>query len=251
MAVLVAGYVVWLNDSEVVKQIANQVKQNDGSSEPAAEPPAFDKSMYSIADPASPWAVVNKGRKLPNQYRPADLVVPKVTLRYPAGGSEMQLRTEAAEALQKMIPAAKGDGLKLMLASGFRSYSTQSAVYARHVRDYGQVEADKVSARPGHSEHQTGWVADVAPASGKCVITECFGEMAEGRWVAAHATEYGFIIRYPSGKESLTGYSYEPWHIRYVGMELAAEIAKTGQTLEQFFGLPTATSYPVDILQLQ
>ncbi|OGL25754.1 hypothetical protein A3E49_03130 [Candidatus Saccharibacteria bacterium RIFCSPHIGHO2_12_FULL_49_19] len=251
LVVLIAGYVLWLDDSEVVEQITNQVKKSDESEQSTAVQPAFDKTKYSLIESASPWVVVNKSRKLPSSYRAADLVVPKVTLRYPTGGSEMQLRTEAAQALQEMFTAAQSDGVKLMLASGFRSYNTQSAVYSRHVRDYGQTEADKVSARPGHSEHQTGWATDVAPASGKCVIADCFGEMAEGRWVAANSAKYGFIIRYPAGKKSLTGYSYEPWHLRYVGVELAAEIAMGGQTLEQFFGLPTYSSYPSDILQLQ
>jgi LAS superfamily LD-carboxypeptidase LdcB len=247
---VVLGYVLWFERSDVVKQITNQAQQNDESAQTTDTQPAFDKAKYSTADPNSPWVVVNKGRKLPSAYRAADLVVPKTTLRYPAGGSEMQLRSEAAKALQTMFNAAQNDGVKLMLASGFRSYNTQSAVYNRHVRDYGQAEADKVSARPGHSEHQTGWAADVAPASGKCVIAECFGEMAEGRWVATNATKYGFIIRYPSGKESLTGYSYEPWHLRYVGVELAAEVAGTGETLEQFFSLPAHAGYPSGIVQL-
>ena len=247
---LILAYGLWFGDSPAINQITGQAVPSDTPPQSVAGQPGLDKTKYPLTDPASPWVVVNKGRKLPSGYRPADLVVPKVTLRYSAGGSEMQLRAEAAQALQKMFSGGQNEGLKLMLASGFRSYSTQGAVYGRHVRDYGQAAADKVSARPGHSEHQTGWAVDVAPASGKCLVAECFGDLAEGRWVAANAAKYGFIIRYPAGMESLTGYAYEPWHLRYVGTELAAELSNSGQTLERYFGLPVVDGYPAEILQL-
>jgi len=215
-----------------------------------AEPlSSFDKNQYSISDPSSLWVIVNKGRQLPSDYRPDDLVIPSTKLRY-LSGSEMMLRAEAAQALAEMFNTASNDGIKLMLASGFRSFSLQEAIYQRHVNDFGLAQADRVSARPGHSEHQTGWAADVAPTSGRCLIEECFGGMAEGRWVATRAADFGFILRYPAGGEALTGYSYEPWHIRYVGKLLSAELKKDQLTLEQFFNLPTFATYPESISQL-
>lgn len=210
----------------------------------------FNKQAHSLNDPVSLWVIVNKGRQLPSSYQPPDLVVPAVTLRN-TSGSEMQLRQTAADDLKKMFDTAASEEIKLMVASGWRSYSLQRAIYDRHVKDYGIAEADRVSARPGHSEHQSGWAVDVAPASGRCVIEKCFAEMAEGRWVAANAARFGFIIRYKNGQEQLTGYDYEPWHLRYVGAELAAELSKGTETLEQFFGLPAHSSYPASVYQLK
>lgn len=228
---------------------ASVASKTAGSNDSSA-PALFDKSKYSTNDTASLWVVVNKGRVLPGSYRPPDLVVPKVALRYSSGSTEMLVRKETASAMEAMFSDAAGAGVKLMLASGFRPYSMQSSIYNRHVRDYGRAQADRVSARPGHSEHQTGWAADLEPASRVCEIAKCFGDLAEGQWLAANAYRFGFIIRYPSGKEQLTGYDYEPWHVRYVGPELAGELLRTGQTLEQFFGLPDFATYPAEIYQL-
>jgi D-alanyl-D-alanine carboxypeptidase len=104
--------------------------------------------------------------------------------------------------------------------------------------------ADRSSARAGYSEHQTGWAVDLYD-SDVCRLKRCFGRSAAGTWVAAHAWEYGFIIRYPDGAVDITGYIWEPWHLRYVGIELSTEMHETGvQTLEEFFGLGPAPSYP-------
>ena len=156
----------------------------------------------------------------------------------------MQLRAETATALEAMAAAAKQDGIHLMLASGYRSYNLQKTVYNRNVAQLGQAKADTESARPGHSEHQTGLVADLEPLDRSCEIQACFADTPEGKWLAAHAHEHGFIIRYPEGKQAETGYIYEPWHVRYVGKSLSAELHKTPQaTLEAFFGLEKAGNY--------
>jgi D-alanyl-D-alanine carboxypeptidase len=108
----------------------------------------------------------------------------------------------------------------------------------------GKAVADSQSARPGYSEHQTGLAVDVEPTSRKCEVEACFGDTPEGKWVAANAHKFGFIIRYPKNMQSVTGYIYEPWHIRYVGKELAGEMHKQNiATLEQFFGLEAAPDY--------
>lgn len=198
---------------------------------------SFDKSKYSVSEPGSLWWVVNKKRPLPDGYRPTDLVVPSVTLRLSSGEEQMQLRKDTAAALEQMLAAAKQAGYDLYLASGFRSATYQKQLYDGYVARDGQAEADKYSARPGTSEHQTGMTADVGRPDGKCELEICFGDTPEGKWVAEHAHEYGFIVRYPQGKESITTYQYEPWHLRYVGKDLAAELKKTGQTMEEFFKL--------------
>ncbi len=246
LALIALGVIVWL-----VLAFARSTPAKDQASKttpaPSAAPeaPAFDKTAESITDPSSPWVVVNKKRLLePRDYTPADLVIPDIPLRQKNGGEEMQLRAETATALEAMAAAAKQDGIHLMLASGYRSYNLQKTVYNRNVAQLGQAKADTESARPGHSEHQTGLVADLEPLDRSCEIQACFADTPEGKWLAAHAHEHGFIIRYPEGKQAETGYIYEPWHVRYVGKSLSAELHKTPQaTLEAFFGLEKAGNY--------
>jgi zinc D-Ala-D-Ala carboxypeptidase len=190
--------------------------------------PSFDKSKYPLDNPESIWTIINKNRPLsPLTYAPSDLV---------SVGGGQQLRSEAASALTDMFEAAAAEGLYLESLSGYRSYNTQVSVYNREVATFGQIVADTQSAKPGFSEHQTGLAIDVG--GGGCGIEDCFAETAEGKWVAANAHKYGFIIRYPEDKDSVTGYRYEPWHLRYVGVELATEMHnKNIQTLEEFFSL--------------
>lgn len=134
---------------------------------------------------------------------------------------------EATAALNTLYSAAANDGISLWTVSGYRSYETQESVYAGHVANKGQEEADKVSARPGHSEHQTGLAFDVNS------LSSSFGSTPEGIWLEENMADYGFILRYPEGKTERTGYSYEPWHIRYVGVELAQKIHESGLTVEE------------------
>ena len=218
----------------------NQTTQNTQQTKPS-----FDKNKYSITDPTSLWVIVNKNRALtPLTYAPTDLVTPNIPLRGGPNSEEMKLRSEAAQALERMTTVAKQQGAQLKLASGYRSYNTQVAVYNSEVRQYGQKQADTESARPGKSEHQTGLVADLQDVNGQCVVADCFGNLAEGKWVAEHAWEYGFIVRYQPGKEAITGYRYEPWHIRYVGADLAAELHNQKVlTLEEFFSVVEKQPY--------
>ncbi|MCZ2830315.1 M15 family metallopeptidase [Modestobacter sp. VKM Ac-2986] len=197
--------------------------------------PAFDRSRFSLDDPASPWVVVNKARPVsPVDHAPADLV--------PVGGG-YELRAEAAGAMQAMLAGAAAEGLTITVQSAYRSYDYQVGVFRAQVARFGEAQAEIQVARPGHSEHQTGLAADVG--GGGCDIDRCFGAIDEGRWVAAHAAEYGWVVRYPEGKTEVTGFRYEPWHVRYVGVELATELQRTGTaTLEEFFGLPAAPDYP-------
>ena len=156
----------------------------------------------------------------------------------------MQLNTETAQALETLVAAAKEENLKFVLVSGYRSYDTQKTIYDSEVKGFGQAVADTESARPGHSEHQTGWSLDLGRSDGKCEIEACFADTPEGQWLAANAHTYGFIIRYPKDKTDVTGYVYEPWHLRYVGTDLSEEMHRTGiQTLEEFFNLPHAPTY--------
>ncbi len=195
-----------------------------------------------LDDPAHVWVLVNKTRPYdPIDYRPAPLAAP-ANVRNISGGS---LRADAASALTAMVAAANTAGAgEIALDSGFRSYRTQQSTYGGQVSAHGRAHADTVSARPGYSEHQSGLAADVTACSSGCVGLESFAGTAQQQWVAAHSWEFGWIVRYEDGYTDITGYSPEPWHLRYVGPELAAEYhAGAWHTLEQFLGMPAAPDY--------
>jgi D-alanyl-D-alanine carboxypeptidase len=206
--------------------------------------------IYPLDKADSLWVIVNKGRILPSTYVPAGLRAPQIPLRLSASNPEMTLRPETDAALEELAGAAKTEGLNLMLASGYRSYSLQVTVHDSEVRNNGATAADAVSARPGHSEHQTGLAADIEPTRRQCELQTCFADTPEGKWLAANAYKYGFIIRYQNNTTAQTGYSYEPWHIRYIGKQLAATIYSQNVTLEKYFSLPFYTDYQAQSLQL-
>lgn len=201
---------------------------------------AFDKGERSIDDPESLWVVVNKLRPLqPADYEAADLV--NVPVQQVNGSV---LRREASEATVALFEAAGAEGLQLASQSAYRSYSTQVRVYNGWVDQLGQKAADLTSARPGHSEHQTGLAIDIAAVPANCSLDQCFGDTPHGRWLAQNAWRFGFVLRYPEGATPITGYEYEPWHFRYVGTDLAEEMHEQQiETLEEFFDLPAAPDY--------
>lgn len=205
------------------------------SSSGAASSTAPSSSTH--ADPDALDVVVNKARPLdPIDWAPADLV--------PVPGSELPLRAEAASAAGGLLEAAAAAGHELVTLSAHRSHAYQVQTYDHWVDELGRQEADRVSARPGHSEHQTGLAWDVGdPESPQCHLEACFGDTAAGRWVAEHAAEHGFVVRYPAGAEHVTGYAPEPWHLRYVGPAAAGRIEAAGGVLETAWGLPAAPDY--------
>lgn len=225
---------------DVVSSIADQVQ--------AKPVTIFDPPKYSIDDSESIWVVVNKQRPVsPTKYKPTNLefpAFPKSKTQNPYG---LKLRTEAALATEKLAAAMKAAGKgTLVLNSGFRTYKTQKALYERTKKTQGLAVAEKLSARPGFSEHQLGLAADFSARGQGCVIMACFGKTEAGIWLAKNAHEYGFILRYPKGHREITGFQYEPWHFRYVGVELATEMKTRGiKTLEQFWGLDPAPDYVV------
>lgn len=190
-----------------------------------------------VAEPASLTVLVNKQRKLPEDYTPDNLVVPNVPFIFPEKSDKRKMRKEAAEALEQMFAAAKADGVELAGVSGYRSHAYQKELFARYVKKDGLEVARTYSAYPGTSEHETGLAMDISGIDGKCAAESCFAGTKEAEWLAEHSAEYGFIVRYPLGKESITGYIYEPWHLRYVGVELSKEIFESGLTLEEYFGV--------------
>jgi zinc D-Ala-D-Ala carboxypeptidase len=178
--------------------------------------------------------LVNKHRQLPRDFVPTNLVIPDVPFKIQRYDEKKQLRDIAAKALEELFSAAKADGIELVAKSGYRSFGRQEMLYNYNVKKYGEAEANRSSAKPGQSEHQTGLAMDVTAASVALSLTQKFGETNEGKWLAEHAAEFGFIIRYPKDREHITGYIYEPWHIRYVGVEVAKKIMGQDLSLEEF-----------------
>ncbi len=187
--------------------------------------------------------LVNRSHALAEDYAPDDLV----TVKYAVSGvgkkgETDKLRKVAAEAFEKMVEAAAEQEIELKMRTGYRSYAYQrDRLYNQYVKNYGKEYADTISARPGQSEHQTGLALDVGGKTENFALSRDFGTTKEGKWVAEHCHEYGFIIRYTDGtKDSpgeTTGFISEPWHIRYIGVGPATEIHASGQLLEEYLGV--------------
>ncbi len=182
--------------------------------------------------------VANKERNLPSNYEPKDLVTPNVPFPFKEDLPKKKLRKEAALSLEVLFKAAEEDGLELLAQSGYRSYDTQVSIFAFNAEQKGEDVANKTSSKPGQSEHQTGLSMDVTSQEVNFELVEAFGETKEGKWLAENAHKYGFIIRYLKGKEEITGYQYEPWHLRYVGVDHAKKIHEQGITLEEYLQKP-------------
>jgi zinc D-Ala-D-Ala carboxypeptidase len=211
------------------------------SAAPSPSPtPTFDLTAHSVDDPASIWVVVDKQRPLqPKSWVPPDLVTPDVPHT-----NVPQLRQVASDALVTMIAAAKEDGVGVTSLSAYRPYTVQKSIFERNLASLGEEKTLQLTAKPGYSEHQTGLADDLGDASGACGIAECFATTPAGTWLKANSWRYGWILRYPKGFDDITGITWEPWHFRYVGEELAAEMHRTDvRTLEQMFGLPPSPDY--------
>lgn len=194
----------------------------DSSSRPGAGAELSDARPADAAQETAPTyiggiLVVNKTYSLPADYNPG-------------------VDSTAKAALDTMFADAKDEGVSLYVVSGFRSYQRQSTIYNQYVKRDGQEAADRYSARPGHSEHQSGLAFDLND------LSESFGRTKEGIWLRENCWKYGFIIRYPEDKESITGYMYEPWHVRYIGNDSAKAVYESGLCLEEYLGITSQYS---------
>ncbi len=200
------------SSQEVMIKVTVRGESTDDTASPqsntaeAPEPPVYDTEGLTYIDGV---LIVNKSYGLPATFEPG-------------------LEPICYQQFQAMSSAAAKEDLSLYIGSGYRSYHDQEIIYDNYVKSDGADMADTYSARPGYSEHQTGLVIDCN------TIDDAFGATPEAAWLAEHAHEYGFIIRYPQGKEDITGYQYEPWHIRYVGSKIATKLYKSGQCLEEY-----------------
>lgn len=243
-AVILGSILVYFTNRSGTKHASSQNTASSNTKLVVNNTEDFDKKLYSLTEPDSLWFINNKHTGLPLDYLPKDLIVPNVPLRLGSDAEQMKIRKIAQIDLEKLFADSMVAGLQMQFGSGFRSSSYQKTLYDSYVASQGQQAADKSSARPGYSEHQTGLTLDFTRIDGKCHLEDCFGQTAEGKWLADNAYKYGFILRYVPGKEPITGYMSEPWHYRYVGLGLAKQMHEQKiQTLEEFFGLEAAPDY--------
>lgn len=211
------------------KQEAPQTAQKEEKKEEVKKPD------LDIKSPTSQYVLVNKTYALnPEDYKPGDLVVPDVAVSSSDSTDEQSVRELIRPSVEKMLKDAKSNNLDLVMNSGFRSFKSQGFYFNNYVKQSGLEAAKKFSAEPGHSEHQTGLAFDLSYANKNCYLDICFGQTDAGKWLAEHAHEYGFILRYPDGKTDITGYQYEPWHFRYVGKDIAKEVFEKNITYEEY-----------------
>lgn len=198
--------------------------------------PGADKIQARVANyelPTDIWTLVNKDRGISTHYIPPDLVTPDLPIRPNATSDEKHIRAIIVDPLTQLFTEAGKEGHSLMIGSAYRSAATQTDLFNSYVASAGYDEANMYSAHPGHSEHQTGMAVDISTTSQQCYLDECFIGTADGQWLADNAYKFGFTLRYPKGKESITQYNFEPWHYRYVGVDLATALHQSGLTLDE------------------
>lgn len=196
----------------------------------------MEQTQSSAVDKSSEYLMlINKTHGLDRNYEPDDLRKVRSTAK-DREAEYQKLRKAAAKAFDNLVAGAKEAGHTIRLTTGYRPYSYQKTLYKQYIDMDGKDKAEQYSAKPGYSEHQTGLSADVSSPSVDYQLVRKYGRTKAGKWLAENGHHYGFIIRYPKGKESVTGYEYEPWHIRYVGKEAAAEIYERQLTLEEYLG---------------
>lgn len=207
----------------------------------AGSPGGTDKSMTGLPDVIDTISrdtgdrliLVNKLHAVSSDYYPTDMVAVDGSLSTNQG---LYFKREAYDAYLKMLGDAREAGLSFCICSTYRSYELQKTLYNNSLARNGAAYTYTYSAYPGRSEHHTGWAVDITSASMGYGLSQNFINYPEGLWINNHCSEYGFIIRYPKGKTHITGYSYEPWHLRYVGIDTAKEITSKGITLEEYLG---------------
>ncbi len=216
--------------------------ENNDPTITAAPEPVIDEEVTSFVpstemdlDPSSITVYVNKEYALSKNYKPSDLVTPNIHFDILTYDERTLMRSEAAKAIEKLFAAAEKDGCFLSGVSGYRSYARQYKIFTNNIVTQGKTHTLQYSAVPGTSEHQTGLSMDVSTKSLNYKLSDEFADTLEGKWLANNSYKYGFIIRYPKDKADITGYAYEPWHIRYVGRGLSYYLYDNQLTLDEYY----------------
>ena len=207
-------------------KVTEEPKKEEPITEKPVEEKVTDATVYPENSllPKEPFIIkgillANKQHPLPDTYAPGEV-------------------PEARTAFEAMKADAVNDGINLQAFSTYRDFARQKQLYESYVAKDGQQAADRYSARPGYSEHQTGLSFDIGElGQEQHWASASFGDTEGGKWLAVNAHKYGFILRYPEGKEKITGYMYESWHFRYVGKEVATQVYEKGITLEEYLGV--------------
>ena len=240
---LISGFAVWqltdreelINQPEISPKIERPSYQSEPNQTtitlPEAEPIVALSEDYTQDN--SLWRLVNKTHPLSDlNYRP-ELAKPNVDTRQDKSLDEQSVRQDIVPVVEELFATAKDAGHDLEIGSGFRSAELQNTYHTNYARVYGQAAADATSAKPGYSEHQTGLAIDISTTDRTCYLEKCFGDTPAGGWLRDNAHLYGFILRYPEGKEGIIDFNYEPWHFRYVGKDLAGALKASGLTLDE------------------
>ncbi len=226
---------IWFHNNPVNGPVNTKDDETDSESVDGEATPEPTPLPSELIDPNSVTVLVNKNHALPADYIPASLVTPYVL----STSDVIQVNALAADQLKAMSTKASEEGINLYLTAGYISYETQDDYFNDRAGMVGEAEANKVIAKAGFSEHQTGLAFDFSDEPSGTATTVAFADTPAGQWLIAHAWEYGFIMRYPDGKEAVTGYSYQPWHFRYVGADVAKAMHEIAPdlTMEEYYSV--------------
>ncbi len=229
--VSVVGIVMFSDDDQTTSSDISSTETSSKSSSLAQSSSSSQLPLSSIISSSSKQSSTVVANTTPIQPKYVDGVL-IVNKTYPVPKDFGNgLTSETQTAFNEMKAAAKQDGISLWIVSGYRSYERQTTLYTNYSKSSGKAQADRFSARPGHSEHQTGLALDLNNASSS------FEGTKEAEWIANNCYKYGFIVRYGKDKEQYTGFKYEPWHVRYLGKDLAKKVYESGKCLEEYYNL--------------
>jgi D-alanyl-D-alanine carboxypeptidase len=224
-----------INKDPNVNNNSNNSNSSNSSNSSNNNNSNISNSNSSSSNISSVLILVNKNKKLSSSYIPSGLRTVKARCTPRILYEQKLMQNDAAKALEQMFKTADKSKIYLYCVSGYRSYKTQKNVYSYKTKSLGAKMVSQYVAYPGNSEHQTGLAMDITNKRGiNKSLSENFAKTAEGKWLMNNAYKYGFVIRYPSGKEKITGYSYEPWHVRYVGLEAAKKMTGEKIVLEEY-----------------
>lgn len=221
----------YINEARLVKH--NNVSVVENKTNESKIKKSSNKENIKTTTNMQNILLVNKNYSIGSDYEPSDLIIPELYYDNPNLKMTQPLRKNVALAFENMFDAAKKDGITLIGVSGYRSYDYQVGVFNNSIQENGETHAHKYVAEPGHSEHQTGLAIDVLSTEYDN-LDDGFENTKTFKWLKENMSDYGFILRYPKDKEEITGYNYEPWHLRYVGTEAAREILNKNLTLEEY-----------------